>query len=191
MAATVGAFQHRESESGKSKPGRRKILLIEDDTALQQYVETILDRSKFAITAFTTAAEGIENLQAARPDLILLDLFMQDTDGIEVLRQIKQVAPTVKVIALSCCHDSRYSVEALRAGARDVLLKPFHREELFQAVQTAIGPTNNDDSQHIRLDEQNMFVFASQSMRDIRHQCSLVARVDIPVLILGESGTGK
>src|SRR5207342_2004892 len=56
MAATVGALQHRDSESGKSKPGRRKILLIEDDTALQQYVETILDRSKFAITAFTTAA---------------------------------------------------------------------------------------------------------------------------------------
>jgi two-component system, NtrC family, response regulator AtoC len=192
MAASVGALQHRDSDSGKSKPGRRKILLIEDDTALQQYVETILDRSKFTITAFSTAAEGIENLQAVRPDLILLDLFMQDTDGIEVLRQIKQVAPTVKVIALSCCHDSRYSVEALRAGARDVLLKPFHREELFQVVQTAIGPANNaDDSQHIRLDEQNMFVFASQSMRDIRHQCSLVARVDIPVLILGESGTGK
>ena len=51
MAATVGALQHRDSNSGKSKPGRRKILLIEDDTALQQYVETILDRSKFAITA--------------------------------------------------------------------------------------------------------------------------------------------
>jgi two-component system, NtrC family, response regulator AtoC len=188
-AALSGAFSRVSSESQPSR--RRSILLIEDDAGLQQYVRTVFDREQYSLTVCATGAEGLAKLHI-RPDLVLLDMFLHESDGMDVLRQIKAAAPSVKVIGLSCCHDSRFSVNAMRAGARDVLLKPFQRNELLELVEQVLGPVDpHSETNQIRLDEQNVFIFASQCMREIRYQCSLVARVDIPVLILGDSGTGK
>lgn len=191
-AATSAVGVHSRANGSEPQVTRRRsILLIEDDTGLQQYVRTVFDREHYALTICSTGAEGLSKLQM-RPDLVLLDMFLHESDGMEVLRQIKSAAPALKVIGLSCCHDSRFSVNAMRAGARDVLLKPFQRNELLELVEQVLGPNDqNIESNQVRLDDQNVFIFASQCMREIRYQCSLVARVDIPVLILGDSGTGK
>ncbi|HEU5400555.1 MAG TPA: sigma 54-interacting transcriptional regulator, partial [Terriglobales bacterium] len=188
--SSVGAFS-RANGSEPQSSRRRSILVIEDDPGLQQYVRTVFDREQYSLTICATGAEGLSKLHM-RPDLVLLDMFLHESDGMEVLRQIKAASPSVKVIGLSCCHDSRFSVNAMRAGARDVLLKPFQRNELLELVEQVLGPNDSNlENNQIRLDEQNVFIFASQCMREIRYQCSLVARVDIPVLILGDSGTGK
>jgi two-component system response regulator AtoC len=191
-AATSAVGAHSRANGSEPQVTRRRsILLIEDDTGLQQYVRTVFDREHYALTICSTGAEGLSKLHM-RPDLVLLDMFLHDSDGMEVLRQIKSAAPALKVIGLSCCHDSRFSVNAMRAGARDVLLKPFQRNELLELVEQVLGPNDHNlESNQVRLDDQNVFIFASQCMREIRYQCSLVARVDIPVLILGDSGTGK
>jgi DNA-binding NtrC family response regulator len=189
VTSAVGAHSRASSEPQLTR--RRSILLIEDDTGIQQYVRTVFDREQYSLTICSTGAEGLSKLHM-RPDLVLLDMFLHESDGMEVLRQIKSAAPSLKVIGLSCCHDSRFSVNAMRAGARDVLLKPFQRNELLELVEHVLGPNDHSfESNQIRLDDQNVFIFASQCMREIRYQCSLVARVDIPVLILGDSGTGK
>ena len=191
-AATSAVGEHSRANGSEPQVTRRRsILLIEDDTGLQQYVRTVFDREHYALTICSTGAEGLSKLHM-RPDLVLLDMFLHESDGMEVLRQIKSAAPALKVIGLSCCHDSRFSVNAMRAGARDVLLKPFQRNELLELVEQVLGPNDHNlESNQVRLDDQNVFIFASQCMREIRYQCSLVARVDIPVLVLGDSGTGK
>ncbi len=192
-ATTSAALSGRSANNlTETAPRRRSILLIEDDQGLQQYVRSVFDREHFTVTVCGTGAEGLSKLPHVRPDLVLLDLFLQESDGMEILRQIKSEYPAVKVLVLSCSHDSRFTVTAMRAGARDVLLKPFQRGELLELVQQVLGPHDpSTEANQVRLDEQNMFIFASQCMREIRYQCSLVARVDIPVLILGDSGTGK
>jgi two-component system response regulator AtoC len=192
-ASSTGTIGRTSSTSETSQQSRRRnILVIEDDAGLQQYVRTVFNRDQYSVTICGTGAEGLAKLQHLRPDLVLLDLFLHESDGMEVLRQIKTAAPTLKVLVLSCSHDSRFSVNAMRAGARDVLLKPFQRAELLELVEQVLGPHDAmAEPNQIRLDEQSMFIFASQCMREIRYQCSLVARVDIPVLVLGDSGTGK
>ncbi len=192
-ASPTGTVQRSANSSTEftQQPRRRSILLIEDDPGLQQYVRTVFDRDQYSLTVCGTGAEGLSKLQHIRPDLVLLDLFLHESDGMEILRQIKTAVPSLKVLVLSCSHDSRFSVDAMRAGARDVLLKPFQRAELLELVERVIGPQDAAEPNQIRLDEQSMFIFASQCMREIRYQCSLVARVDIPVLVLGDSGTGK
>ena len=192
-ASPTGSIQRSSSSTTEiSQPVRRRnILLIEDDPGLQQYVRTVFDREQYSLTVCGTGSEGLAKLQHIRPDLVLLDLFLHESDGMEILRQIKTAVPTLKVLVLSCSHDSRFSVNAMRAGARDVLLKPFQRAELLELVEQVLGPADVAEPNQIRLDEQSMFIFASQCMREIRYQCSLVARVDIPVLVLGDSGTGK
>ena len=192
-ASPTGSIQRTSNSTTEiPQPARRRsILLIEDDPGLQQYVRTVFDREQYSLTVCGTGAEGLSKLQHIRPDLVLLDLFLHESDGMEILRQIKTAVPTLKVLVLSCSHDSRFSVNAMRAGARDVLLKPFQRAELLELVEQVLGPCDVAEPNQIRLDEQSMFIFASQCMREIRYQCSLVARVDIPVLVLGDSGTGK
>jgi DNA-binding NtrC family response regulator len=87
-------------------------------------------------------------------------------------------------------------VAAARLGATDVVLKPFRKADIDQAVQECLNRTHkqecpDDEVKEIPLDENTSFVISCKRMREIESQCRLVARADIPVLILGESGTGK
>jgi two-component system, NtrC family, response regulator AtoC len=186
--ATATLSEQRVYESAAP---RYKLLLVEDDPGLQKYIASMLVDGNYAVTQCTTAAEALSKMSQSKPDLVLLDVFMPDVNGLEILRQFRAMAPTVKVLALSCLHDPRHSIEIIRLGAKDVLLKPFHKEELIASIDRCLGTTAVNTGQHIELDGNSMFVFASSRMREIRSQCALVAKVDIPVLILGESGTGK
>ena len=98
---------------------------------------------------------------------------------------------------MACSAELKEVVAATRMGASDIVLKPFRKAEIDQAVLPAsrratLPPAEEEDeSKEILLDENTSFVRASERMREIESQCRLVARADIPVLILGESGTGK
>ena len=97
-ASPTGSIQRSSnSTSDVVQPTRRRnILLIEDDPGLQQYVRTVFDREQYSLTICGTGAEGLSKLQHIRPDLVLLDLFLHESDGMEILRQIKTFGTCMK-----------------------------------------------------------------------------------------------
>jgi DNA-binding NtrC family response regulator len=177
------------------------IAALDPDPAILNYLERILG-DRFLVSQFTEAAELMRGLkESSTPALLLMDWHIAgDGEGgnsLTLLTKLRAAQPLLPIVLLACSAELKEVVAATRMGATDVILKPFKKAEIDQAVQeclngaSAAAEVEGDESQEIPLDENTSFVRASKRMREIESQCRLVARADIPVLILGESGTGK
>ena len=186
---------NRTSEP-KLNPCGAKILVVDGDPDVLEHLRTLLIANAYKVTVCSTGEEAIAKMQQGlRPDLVLLDSAMPDGEGLQTLIRMKGYDPMVRAIMLSCSTDPQEVVEAMRLGVRDFILKPFRKSELEESIRKCLGHSGGGivecKEQEIELSENASFVFASKRMWEIRAQCSLVARVDLPVLLLGESGTGK
>jgi DNA-binding NarL/FixJ family response regulator len=116
-----------------------RVLLVDDHRMLREGLRTILEKddSFTVVGEASNGREAIRLVQALRPDLIVMDVAMQDMNGIEATRQIKALAPNIKVIALSSHSDRRYVKAILEAGAHGYVLKANAYEELLRAVDAA------------------------------------------------------
>lgn len=182
----------------KRKP---QVFVLDANPSILDYVQGIL-ANRFGVSVFTRAEELTRSLsQLPNPDLLLMDWSMGDNSreqGAHVLlSQIRLARPALPIVILACSADLKEAVKAARAGADDVILKPFGKSDIEGAVEKCLadfgGVDNKDDEQvrEIPLDGDISFVVSCKRMRDIEFQCRLVARTDIPILVLGESGTGK
>jgi two-component system NarL family response regulator len=116
-----------------------RVLLVDDHRMLREGLRAILEKddSFTLVGEASNGREAIRLVQALRPDLIVMDVVMQDMNGIEATRQIKALAPDIKVIALSSHSDRRYVKAILEAGANGYVLKANAYEELLRAVDAA------------------------------------------------------
>ena len=116
-----------------------RVLLVDDHRMLREGLRAILEKddSFTVVGEASNGREAIRLVQALRPDLIVMDVAMQDMNGIEATRQIKALAPNIKVIALSSHSDRRYVKAILEAGANGYVLKANAYEELLRAVDAA------------------------------------------------------
>ena len=175
-------------------PETSNILLVDDEPAMLRYIKTLLEVEDHKVQTATTGEEALALVQKGlRPDLVLMDLLMPGIDGLQTLEQLRQIQPGVKVVMLSCVGDTKKVVQAMRLGAHDYITKPFQKSELDAVIDQCLG-TNQEHyaaGEVEELSDETFFVAASANMRTIRSQAALVANVDIPVLMLGESGVGK
>lgn len=125
-----------EGDAGASLRGAT-ILVIEDDGSIQNLLRISLKSQGYRVTPATTAAGGLASFAAQAPDLVLLDLGLPDTDGLEVLAQIRRDT-SIPVIVLSARGQESQKVRALDAGADDYLVKPFGVEELYARIRVAL-----------------------------------------------------
>lgn len=178
------------------------ILLVDDEPSVLRYTKTLLEIENYNVE---TAASGEEALQRMNrgpaPSLIVLDLVMPGMDGLQTLESCKRLRPDQKVVMISCISDTTKVVQAMKLGASDYLTKPFLAPQLHGAVRRALTPTVQPVQQPNYaakgtelvddLDDDLFFLAASPAMKQIRAQAALIAKVDVPVLLLGESGVGK
>ena len=171
------------------------ILIVDDEPTMLRYLRTLLEVEGYRVETATNGSEAVQRLQQAPlPDLLLLDVLMPVMDGLQALEQVRSLHPALKVVMLSCVSDTRKVVQAIRLGAQDYLTKPFQKADLDAVIEQCIGG-HSDHAQQLQSDIEDLgddvfFVAASPAMKKIRSQSKLVANVDIPVLMLGESGTG-
>jgi two-component system response regulator AtoC len=131
------------------------------------------------------------------PDLILLELASGNGRGLPMLRQLRAIRPDLAIVVLSPSDNTKAVVEAIRLGAQDYLNMPLQETELrrillrYLDAPTDAGDLRSSNETIDELDDGDVFQAASPAMQEVRIQAGLLANLDVPVLILGESGTGK
>jgi two-component system response regulator AtoC len=176
------------------------ILIADDDAAMRNYLSRFLSTIGYQTESVDSGESAIARLrQTPAPDLVLLDMLMPGTDGIDVLTHMKKVNPGIPVVVLSGVGHVRTVVEAIKLGAADYLSKPFEDEELELTIRNILERLQlRDEVQTLRRqlaessDDQELGIGTENlKMVRIREIARQVAETDVPILILGESGVGK
>jgi DNA-binding NtrC family response regulator len=170
------------------------ILVVDDDPGMLRYTKVLLETGQYEVSTAAGGAEALQWIQQGNhPDMVLLDVMMPGMDGLETLERLRDAVPALKVIMLSCLHDTHKVVEAMRLGAQDYLTKPVNEVELAAALEGCLDAcqvvASGDEVEE--LGDGVFFLAASPVMRKIREHIGCIAEVNVPVLLLGESGTGK
>jgi len=176
--------------------GKPNLMVVDDLDSARQMMKRALGRS-YDVFDFASVAEAVPALDRAEFDAIVTDLRMPGIDGIEGLRRFKAKVPGIPVILVTAFATVETAVEAMKAGAFDYLKKPFEPEELEIVVARA--------AEHARILRENArlrsalsgefrvggIVGKAQAMREVVSILERIAPSDVPILIEGESGTGK
>jgi two-component system nitrogen regulation response regulator NtrX len=170
-----------------------RILVVDDEADIRELVQEILTEEGYAVDVAANATEARAACKRQPLDLVLLDIWMPDTDGISLLREWQSSqAVTAPIVMMSGHGTVETAVEATRLGAVDYVEKPLSLAKLLRTVQSAL-----DEGRRRRQASRTLVppllapVGRSKLMRDLRDQVRHVAPHEAPVLILGEPGTGR
>ncbi len=173
----------------------RTILIIDDDESSRESVRDSLEGKEFEFLEAETGEKAIEFFSSYDIDLVTCDIMLPGTDGIEVLRHIKEIKPDTQVIMLTGLNEVDTAVEAMRLGATDYLTKPIRLKELRvvvdRAIEQKIMAEERDEWRRQVARYSGRLLGRSQSMQRILHIIEQVAPTNSTVLITGETGTGK
>lgn len=182
----------------KKSGAKGHILVVDSDQGFLKYLANLLVSQGYEVITATRTGEALKRLREG-DDIraLLLDILMPDLDGLKELRRIKGEFPDLPVIILSAHSATPIVVESLKSGATDYLSKPLEGKELFDALARALQrPGKNSlglgrlNTPFLRQDEEEL-VFASEQMKAVKRMADQIAKVDVPVLLRGETGVGK
>jgi len=178
-------------------PVLRQVLIIDDETAIQESLEMFLREKGLAVCTAGTCSEGLAAYFTRRPQVIILDIRLPDGSGLEILKRIVEADPDAKVIMITAYHDMETTIEAMRHGAYDYIHKPLDVDELDHAVTKSlrIAETARVGTQLLRADHdtggRHQIVGHTPAMRALFKTIGLLSRNRATVLIEGETGSGK
>ena len=176
------------------------MLIIDDEDALRYSIKRALSKRDFTIFEADSGEAGIQVANKQPMDIILLDNRMKGMNGIETLQHLRGICPDAKIIVMTAFSTTQTTIEAMKFGAFDYVMKPFDLSKILSLVDSAadvISETtkNKDPSnvQNINLEEDIKagIIGNSISMQTVYKRIGQVASSDVTVLITGESGTGK
>jgi two-component system, NtrC family, response regulator AtoC len=174
------------------------VLVIDDEALTLRTISRGLSTEGFEVFTAGSGEEGLKLFEEEKPDLALLDIVLPGIDGVEVLRQIKATTPASVVVMMSAYHMVDRAVEAMKLGAYDYLIKPFHLADLSATLRRASEML----ALRVRLRDTvetakgqydfGRVVTKNPAMREVLEMARKAAETDhTTILILGESGTGK
>ncbi|MEJ2604227.1 MAG: sigma-54 dependent transcriptional regulator [Gammaproteobacteria bacterium] len=170
------------------------ILVIDDEPDIRSLIREILSDEGYEVRVAADASEARTARQESKPDLILLDVWMPDTDGITLLKEWTQ-QPNLRqcpVVIMSGHGTVDTAVEATRLGAFDYIEKPLSLSKLLHTVERALESGRKNAPQQMRRMLSPLApVGKSEAMRDLREQARKLAGHDTPVLVIGEPGSGR
>ncbi|CAH2030636.1 sigma-54-dependent transcriptional regulator [Trichlorobacter ammonificans] len=174
-----------------------RILVIDDDESGRGVMELLLRKAGFEVRTAANGAEGRTLIRNGVFDLALVDLLLPDCNGIDILKDIREVAPQAQVVMITGHASAESAVMAMKAGAFDYITKPINFEELKLVLGKA-RETQRLLSENVYLRRQlrERFLFdsiigSSPAMRRVFERMQRIVKTDSTVLITGESGTGK
>jgi two-component system response regulator HydG len=181
----------------------KRILIVDDEVNVGILLSKFLTRNNFDVTTANNGANAMEHLKNGEFDLVLCDFRLEDTDGRQMLINIKTSYPKTGVIIITGYSDIKMAVELIKMGAYDYITKPLYPDEILNTITKAI------ETRHALLEEEpvaaaqptkpgkkqvlsaEFVVGGSKVSKELLRQIELVAPTNYSVIIMGESGTGK
>ena len=118
----------------------RTVLICDDAVFMRTMLSDILTQAGFAVIGQAqTGQEAVDRFRELQPDLVTMDIVMPDMGGIEAVRKIMADYPDAKILMCSAMGQQSLVVEAIQAGARDFVVKPFQPSRVLEAVQRVLG----------------------------------------------------
>ena len=173
---------------------KRKVLIIDDEKAIRETLGQILGDEGYAVTTVGSGEEGLRRILEERFDVVFLDVWLRDRDGLSVLEAANGKLEEVPVVMISGHASVETAVRAVRLGAYDFLEKPLALERVVLTAQKAIERRDlvaAVASFRGRVEAEEVLIGESAPMRRLREEIARVAPTDARVLITGENGTGK
>lgn len=174
-----------------------KILVIDDDTSFCVMLKTFLQKKGYEVTNAFTAKEAEEAIKNQVFDVVLTDIRLPDSDGIQILKSIKEVSQKTQVILMTGYTDIKTAVSAMKMGAYDYVGKPINPDEILHTIEQSLKKkADNPEAVSSKKDKIETvdvsFVKGISSTSNQLHEyVSLVSPTNMSVLIIGDSGTGK
>ena len=117
-----------------------RVLVVDDAAFMRMMVKDILSKNGYEIVGEAeNGMKALEKYQELKPDLVTMDITMPEMDGITAVKEIKKVDPAAKVVMCSAMGQQAMVIEAIQAGARDFIVKPFQADRVLEAIRQAVG----------------------------------------------------
>src|SRR5256885_4299157 len=176
---------------------RPRVLVVDDDADVGEFLRDALSAWSYDVTLVTSGREAVDLISHQIFDAALVDIWMPEMDGLQVLDEMKRHDPALEVVMMTGNPMVETAVQALKSGAYDYLIKPLNLDELAHLMQQVLEKrflSREVHSLRSRLAEHLVvkdLVGSSSAMTRVKEVIAKVADSDSPVLIEGESGTGK
>src|SRR4029077_7764689 len=180
-----------------------RILVIDDDRSVRHLIAKAFEDTDVQVVPAATAEEGLHLLGEAQSDVVLLDILLLESSGLELFERIRTVDPKLPVIFITSLSSSDTAIKAMTLGAFDYLLKPLDLARIRDLVRQAMeirrlmntpvvmpGARVHQNSAK-SANQSDTLVGNSPQMQEVYKGIGRVAPQDVTVIIRGESGTGK
>ncbi len=174
-----------------------RILVVDDEKSMCQFLSIMLRKEGYAIDAVSDGEQAIEAVRSGGYDVVLTDIKMAGMNGIEVLREIKQIDPTMPVVIMTAYASQKTAIEAVNQGAFHYLIKHAKNDEIKMVVRNALD-MKKVRRENVMLRRQlrktgdiRAIIGKSEEMQKVYRLVDKVADTESTILIAGESGTGK
>lgn len=176
-----------------------KILIVEDDVAFCTMLKTFLEKKGYEVKAAYSGNEASSKIKGTVFDIVITDVRLPDTDGILLLKEIKEKNTNTQVVIMTGYAEINMAVKAIKQGAFDYVSKPFNPDAILQVIEKALKsdvsipePKKTASTPKILDDITNSFVKGiSDASKKLNEYVALVAPTRMSVLVIGDSGTGK
>lgn len=172
------------------------ILVVDDEEAILKTIKDALSDEGYRVETCSNGEKAIALIGKLIPDLLMLDIFMPNCNGLKLLSQIKKEFPAQKVIIISGFGTIPIAIEAIQNGAIDFIEKPFNLDEILNKIEFLKTGASKQETSDIRgvdkkLLDQIGVVGESDLFLELIKQVERLAPYSFPILLYGEHGTGK
>ncbi|RDV81196.1 sigma-54-dependent transcriptional regulator [Ammonifex thiophilus] len=169
------------------------ILVVDDEKSVCEALKDVLEESGYSVVTATSGREALEKVNLIRPHAVLLDIRMPEMDGIKVLQVLREKYPGVPVILMTAYSDTQTTINAMRHGAFEYIVKPINLDELLSTLEKATTVTEPlvTVGKGEVAPRPGTLIGCSPAMQEVYKTIGRIADSDVTVLIQGESGTGK
>ncbi len=173
------------------------VLVVEDEETTQKLCADVAASCGMKALVASTVAEALEHLETHAIDIVVTDLILPPSSGLELLKQVREIHPQVAVVVLTQYGSIASAVEATRMGAVDYVTKPFHVDDLKARLERVARDLDLDRENRLLREQLRTrpgfggLIGVSAKMQHVYKIIEKVSQHEYPVLILGESGTGK